>query len=170
MKGSKEHPLVDDRKIRNKWKEPLIDWMEPPASRLYPRLLNSRCFIGVRGVTCYLNHTETRWEMGISIPLSMNIQVAPMSCLGIGNGNSLQYFYLENSMDWEPGGLFVSQSRTQLSTHVHACLVYCEQCWNEHGGACTFPVGFLWIYVQEWDCWNMCMTRSACPSYWLDIS
>jgi len=34
------------------------------------------------------------------------------------------------------------------------CLGYCEQCCNEHAGACVFfKESFVWIYAQEWDCW-----------------
>ena len=30
---------------------------------------------------------------------------------------------------------------------------YCKQCCDEYWGACIFlNYGFLWIYVQEWDC------------------
>ena len=34
------------------------------------------------------------------------------------------------------------------------CLGYCKQCCYEHRGACIFlNYSFVWIYVQEWDCW-----------------
>ena len=33
------------------------------------------------------------------------------------------------------------------------CPRYCKQCCDEYWGACIFlNYGFLWIYVQEWDC------------------
>ena len=41
---------------------------------------------------------------------------------GIGHGNSLQYCYLENSMNrgtWQAAVCGVTESQTQLSTHTH---------------------------------------------------
>ena len=44
---------------------------------------------------------------------------------GVGKGNPLQYYCLENSMDrgarW-PRVLGVAKSQTQLSTHIHTTL------------------------------------------------
>ena len=37
---------------------------------------------------------------------------------------------------------------------VFPCLGYCEQCCNEHKGACIFFKGsFVHIYAYEQDCW-----------------
>ena len=44
---------------------------------------------------------------------------------GVGNGNSLQYYCLENSMDrgaWWATVLGVAKSHTRLSTHTHNTL------------------------------------------------
>ena len=41
-----------------------------------------------------------------------------------------------------------------LMDNLFLCLGYCKQCCNEHWGVCIFSNhGFLWIDVQEWDCW-----------------
>ena len=40
---------------------------------------------------------------------------------------------------------------------MFSCLVYCKQCYSEHGGAYIFSnqcFHFLWINTQEWDCWT----------------
>ena len=64
------------------------------------------------------------------------------------------------------------------------CLGYCEQCCNEHTGACVFfKASFVWIYTQEQDCWVIWQfyiqfselqgryhdeKASSCPGIWAD--
>ena len=56
---------------------------------------------------------------------------------GVGNGNQLQYSYLENPMTEEPGRLQSRglQSWTRLSTHMHAFI---------------FCVFIMHIYIYKW--------------------
>ena len=43
---------------------------------------------------------------------------------------------------------------SQWTFGLFSCLSYCEQCYNEHVGACVFfKESFVWIYAQEWDYW-----------------
>ena len=40
------------------------------------------------------------------------------------------------------------------TVRLFPCLGYCELCCCEHMGACIFlNCSFVWICVQEWDCW-----------------
>ena len=42
------------------------------------------------------------------------------------------------------------------------CLGYCEECCYEHKGACIFlNDSFVWICVQEWDCWAFNMNIAS---------
>ena len=48
-------------------------------------------------------------------------------CPGVGNGNPLQYYCLENSMDKEPGILH-PRGHEKLGTTEHACMNTQMQC------------------------------------------
>ena len=63
----------------------------------------------------------------LKCPVIMVLNVIYINSLcGVGNGNQLQYSYLENPMTEEPGRLQSRglQSWTRLSTHMHALIFY----------------------------------------------
>ena len=50
---------------------------------------------------------------------------------------------------------FLINSSFWWTCRLFPCLGYCQQCFNEHWGACIFSnYVFLWIYAQVWD-WGL---------------
>ena len=60
-------------------------------------------------------------ENSIDVSKKFKIELPYDPATGVGNGNPIQYSYLENSMDWEAWQNTVhgvTKSQTQLSTHT----------------------------------------------------
>ena len=60
-------------------------------------------------------------ENSIDVSKKFKIELSYDPATGVGNGNPIQYSYLENSMDWEAWQNTVhgvTKSQTQLSTHT----------------------------------------------------
>ena len=60
----------------------------------------------------------------------------------------------------------------QLTLRLLPCLDYCKQHCNEYWGACVLSNhGFLWIYVEEWDCWIFSFLRNlhSVLSVWTNL-